>query len=62
MDNKRQKVQHSAFSVRRKFWVYLILIVGAFISLVPFVWMISTSLKSLGEALGSTFFPVRTSF
>ena len=62
MDNKRQKVQHSAFSVRRKFWVYLILIVGAFISLVPFVWMISTSLKSLGEALGSTFFPSELHF
>ena len=62
MDNKRQKVQHSAFSVRRKFWVYLILIVGAFISLVPFVWMISTSLKSLGEALGSAFFPSELHF
>lgn len=62
MDKKRQKVQHSAFSVRRKFWVYLILLVGAFISLVPFVWMISTSLKSLGEALGSAFFPSELHF
>lgn len=62
MDNKRQKVQHSAFAVRRKIWVYVILIVGAFISLVPFVWMISTSLKSLGEALGSAFFPSELHF
>jgi ABC-type glycerol-3-phosphate transport system permease component len=37
--------------------IYIVLIVGAFISLVPFVWMISTSLKSLGEALGASFFP-----
>lgn len=62
MDKKRQKTQHSAFSVRRKFWVYLVLFVGAFISLVPFVWMISTSLKSLGEALGSAFFPSKLHF
>jgi ABC-type glycerol-3-phosphate transport system permease component len=62
MDKKRQKTQHSAFSVRRKFWVYIILIIGAFISLVPFVWMISTSLKSLGEALGSSFFPSELHF
>jgi ABC-type glycerol-3-phosphate transport system permease component len=62
MDKKRQKTQHSAFSVRRKFWVYIILVIGAFISLVPFVWMISTSLKSLGEALGSSFFPSELHF
>jgi ABC-type glycerol-3-phosphate transport system permease component len=36
---------------------YIILIAGAIISLVPFVWMVSTSLKSLGEALGTSFFP-----
>ena len=62
MDKKRQKAQHSAFSVRRRYWIYLVLFVGAFISLVPFVWMISTSLKSLGEALGSAFFPSELHF
>ena len=62
MDKKRQKAQHSAFSMRRKIWVYLVLFIGAFISLVPFVWMISTSLKSLGEALGSAFFPSELHF
>ncbi len=36
---------------------YLLLILGALLSLVPFVWMISTSLKTIGEALGSSFFP-----
>jgi ABC-type glycerol-3-phosphate transport system permease component len=42
---------------RKSILIYLVLLVGAFISLVPFVWMVSTSLKSLGEALSSRFFP-----
>jgi ABC-type glycerol-3-phosphate transport system permease component len=46
----------------RKVMVYLFLLFGAFISLVPFVWMISTSLKSLGEALTSRFFPTELHF
>ncbi len=41
---------------------YLVLILGALLSLVPFVWMISTSLKSIGEALGSSFFPSQLHF
>ena len=40
-----------------KVLTYLLLIIGAFISLVPFVYMISTSLKTIGEALGTQFFP-----
>jgi len=40
-----------------KFLIYLILIIGAFFSLVPFVYLISTSLKTIGEALGTQFFP-----
>jgi ABC-type glycerol-3-phosphate transport system permease component len=42
--------------------IYLVLAVGAFISLVPFAYMISTSLKSLGEALGASFFPSELHF
>jgi ABC-type glycerol-3-phosphate transport system permease component len=38
------------------------LIVGALIALVPFVWMVSTSLKSIGEAMGSSFFPSELHF
>jgi ABC-type glycerol-3-phosphate transport system permease component len=30
--------------------------------MIPFVWMISTSLKSIGEALGSSFFPSELHF
>lgn len=41
----------------KKILTYVILILGAAISMIPFIWMISTSLKSLGEALGSSFFP-----
>lgn len=62
MAKQRQKAQHSTYSVRRKSWIYVILVIGAFFSLVPFIWMISTSLKSLGEALGSAFFPSELHF
>jgi len=41
----------------RSFFVYLFLAGGAFVSLVPFIWMISTSLKSLAETMTSQFFP-----
>ncbi|MCD4803950.1 MAG: carbohydrate ABC transporter permease [Anaerolineales bacterium] len=41
---------------------YTLLILGALLSLVPFVWMISTSLKTIGEALGSSFFPSELHF
>ena len=41
---------------------YTLLIIGALLSLVPFVWMISTSFKSIGEALGSSFFPSELHF
>lgn len=40
-----------------KVLTYALLIVGALISLVPFVYMMSTSLKTIGEALGTKFFP-----
>jgi ABC-type glycerol-3-phosphate transport system permease component len=49
-------------STFNKILVYLFLAIGAFISLIPFVWMISTSLKSLGEALGASFFPSQLHF
>jgi len=37
--------------------IYIILILGAIISLGPFFWMISTSLMSLGEAQGVRLLP-----
>ncbi len=65
MDKKadqNKKKYHFSLTTRRRIFIYVILILGAVISLVPFVWMISTSLKSLGEALGSSFFPSKLHF
>ena len=57
MDKKPKKFSRLTISNQRKILTYLILFLGAFLSLIPFIWMISTSLKSLGEALGTAFFP-----
>lgn len=40
-----------------KFFVYLVLILGALIALVPFFWMISTSLMTLGETINRKWIP-----
>lgn len=52
-----RKHQRFSFSAQRKIFTYIILGLGAFLSLIPFFWMISTSVMSLGEALGTAFFP-----
>jgi ABC-type glycerol-3-phosphate transport system permease component len=36
---------------------YLVLSAGAFLAVMPFIWMISTSLMTIGEAMGVRFFP-----
>ncbi len=60
---KKTKKQHRyKRSTRINILIFIILILGAIISLVPFIWMISTSLKSLGEALGAAFFPSEIHF
>lgn len=46
----------------RKVFVYVFLLLGAFVSLVPFVWMIATSLKNLAETMTSQFFPSELHF
>jgi ABC-type glycerol-3-phosphate transport system permease component len=48
------------FPVRNKFGrlvLYLILIAGAVIAILPFYWMVSTSLMTLGETLRSVWLP-----
>ena len=57
MVNNKPKFSRFSISTQRKILTYIILVSGAFLSLIPFIWMISTSLKSLGEALGTSFFP-----
>ncbi len=58
--NSNRLFRFAAFG--RKALVYLFLSLGAFISLTPFVWMIATSLKTLGEAMSSRFFPTELHF
>jgi ABC-type glycerol-3-phosphate transport system permease component len=41
---------------------YAVLLVGAAISLIPFLWMISTSLMTLGEAIGGRVLPSQLHF
>lgn len=62
--NNNQPTQSQRFSAsnKRKVFTYSILLLGAFISLLPFFWMISTSLMSLGEALGTNFIPSKLQF
>ncbi|NLN70983.1 MAG: carbohydrate ABC transporter permease [Chloroflexi bacterium] len=62
MDKQPKKTYSFSISKRRKVLTYLVLFVGAFISLLPFIWMISTSLMTLGEALGTAFFPASPQF
>ncbi len=46
----------------RRIVTYLILIIGAVVALTPFLWMISTSFMSLGEATGLTLIPSELRF
>ncbi|MBN2554559.1 MAG: carbohydrate ABC transporter permease [Anaerolineales bacterium] len=41
---------------------YFFLITGAFIAILPFIWMLSTSFKTIGEAQGVQFFPSQLRF
>jgi len=41
---------------------YFFLIGGALIAVLPFIWMISTSFKTIGEAQGVRFFPTQLRF
>jgi len=41
----------------RRAGIYLVLLLGAAVSLIPFLWMMSTSVMTLGEAIGGRFIP-----
>ncbi len=60
-DKSQRTVKHKSMTISYKFWqralIYVVLLSGAVISLIPFVWMINTSVMTLGEALGTAFFP-----
>ncbi len=57
MDKKQKETHSFSISNRKKVFIYIVLFIGAFISLIPFIWMISTSFKTIGEAMGTAFFP-----
>ncbi len=69
-DSKAMKISKKegkgAFGIKSatvwKIFSYVVLIVGASISIFPFLWMISTSLMTLGEAMGSTMIPSELHF
>lgn len=62
MAKETKKQSRFTISTQRRIFTYVLLAFGAFLSLVPFIWMVSTSLKSLGEALGTSFFPSELHF
>jgi ABC-type glycerol-3-phosphate transport system permease component len=56
MDSRPVKTTGRLYLISRRLGralIYVVLILGAFISIVPFVWMISASLMTRNEALGS---------
>jgi len=54
---RRRKSRSLLQVIARNGGTYLVLITGAFLAVVPFIWMISTSLMTVGEAMGVRFFP-----
>jgi ABC-type glycerol-3-phosphate transport system permease component len=46
-----------AIRILQRVGTYILLIAWAFMAVVPFVWMLSTSVMTLGEAQGVRFFP-----
>jgi ABC-type glycerol-3-phosphate transport system permease component len=45
-----------------KTFSYIVLLIGAIISLVPFLWMVSTSLMTLGESISGKLIPSHLQF
>jgi ABC-type glycerol-3-phosphate transport system permease component len=62
---RKKRTMNPAAKLRQvvgKILIYFILISWAVVAVVPFVWMISTSLKSPAEAQGVRFFPTELHF
>ena len=60
-DNRDRGKQGRKFPALRQIMqnslTYLVLIFGAFLAVIPFIWMLSTSVMTLPEATGTRFFP-----
>lgn len=48
--------------VTKQTLTYFFLIAGVLVAVIPFIWMISTSFKTIGEAQGVQFFPSELRF
>lgn len=55
--NKHGRKFPALRQVMRHSLTYLVLIFGAFLAVIPFIWMLSTSVMTLPEATGVRFFP-----
>ncbi len=65
MNTRKERTMSPAARLRQvvgKIVIYAILISWAVVAVVPFVWMLSTSLKSPAEAQGVRFFPTELHF
>jgi ABC-type glycerol-3-phosphate transport system permease component len=60
--SKNERFWHILRTVLGKTSIYAFLILGVVISITPFVWMILTSLMSLGEAQGIRWIPTELHF
>ena len=54
---ERPRLSYVVSQIFQKSGMYILLIAWAFLAVVPFVWMLSTSVMTLGEAQGVRFFP-----
>lgn len=57
MDNPKTRKKRGSYNRGWIYFSYFVLIIGALVSIVPFIWMILTSFMSLGEAMGNTWIP-----
>ena len=61
-DQKRGLGLHLPMGSGWKTFSYVVLLIGATISLVPFLWMVSTSLMTLGESISGKLIPSQLQF
>ncbi len=53
----KARTRQAGSGILMRFLIYAILLIGGAISVAPFLWMISTSVMSLGEAQGVRVIP-----
>ncbi len=56
LDTTSLKAQHKAIRWGRVF-IYTVLSIGAFIAIIPFIYMLMTTLKTVGDVINNNFWP-----